>query len=791
MQEVQIFAKGRFLAKERQRNRDPLLAEPRYYQIFWGFVTSVSVSEGVPEQTISLNCEGMLKWWKISKVALNPAAGEPYVNPTLQMTERHSVFFDLNPYQIIFALAVNFGNIFQTTNLTGWTNLLESLNTNEGGLRTAQQAVQDLEEQARRYWANRFASLVGALRMYGLTETQPIDIDTVIQEFKKKFSLSADDGTAIGTIQDIYNRVKKVASLEIDFDAINLFRPQEGFGQIDGFQSRYADKYTIAREVADGMQYEFYQDMNGEIVFKPPFWNLDVRGNDPISIFEDYDIYDRQMSFNEDQIVTRVDVTGSLYNLFNNSQTRVPPAGWAVDYKLLKHYGFRPQHLQVNWIRDSITAHIYAAGWLNKVNAFARTMTMNTTFRPEVRLGYPIYIPSIDTFAYVEGVNHQFSFGQQARTSLQLTAVRRKYIPSVTGTEEDNAAYKEATEIEPDTGHIVGGRNYAMVFQGSIRTQTAVLSREVRPGEITSVDMLPYANQTLSTERSTPEQRDAYVSAFLESLRQQIGLEQREQGEVEERNVPNNQIEILPHLMGLYSGLWVERKLDDVQRFKRRDVEYFAGSPQQSLFQGAGFVNGFDPSLFMISDGKGYELIGAIFPYGRNLYLASSGLVTTESGSVDVDPNNLKIFAENSSLPTDDPDPVGNILSERARAFFKAQKRNIATLERDSTTPLGYTLSKSLSGGRDPTKAGEEDGSADTECSECSSPDLAKVLNYEKIRFGPVVARFQQEVAERRGQREDDLREQREDLREQREDLREQREANAARLEALREEIGE
>jgi hypothetical protein len=449
------------------------------------------------------------------------------------------------------------------------------------------------------------------------------------------------------------------------------------------------------------MQYEFYQDMNGEIVFKPPFWNMDVRENNPFSVFEDYDIYDRSMSFNEDQIITRVDVTGSLHNLFNNAPARVAPSGWAVDYKLLQHYGFRPQHLQVNWIRDSIAAFVYAAGWLNKVNSYARTMTISTTFRPEVRLGYPIYIPSIDVYAYVEGISHQFSFGQQARTSLQLTAIRRKYIPSPTSAPESQDAYDKATEIDPSTGHIAGAPDYSMVFKGSVRQNQEVLDTTTDTYE---VEKIVYGNQ------ETPDDDDSDSGVERAALVASIFNEFQKAVEITDQIEEEDRTEILAHVMGLFSGVWVEEKQEDN-----------GGGTGGSEF----FGDNFDPTRYPISDEKGYELIGSIFPYGRNVTLESSGLVGLSSGS------DIALEAGFNERQQQQ----GNVLSARAKAFFENYKQQSKTaLVRDAKSPLGYKIEELFQSNPSASTKNSNDV-GDTDCPRCGPSDRVLSKFYDAL-FG-------------------------------------------------------
>ena len=49
-------------------------------------------------------------------------------------------------------------------------------------------------------------------------------------------------------------------------------------------------------------------------------------------------------------------------------------------------------------------------------------MTVTIPHRPELRLGFPVYVSHLDQIWYVKGINHNIAFGGRATTSLSLTA---------------------------------------------------------------------------------------------------------------------------------------------------------------------------------------------------------------------------------------------------------------------------------------------------------------------------------------------------------------------------------
>jgi hypothetical protein len=55
------------------------------------------------------------------------------------------------------------------------------------------------------------------------------------------------------------------------------------------------------------------------------------------------------------------------------------------------------------------------------------TCNVTIPLRPEIRPGYPVYIPYMDTFYYISGVSHTFGYQSSCQTTLTLTAKRNKF----------------------------------------------------------------------------------------------------------------------------------------------------------------------------------------------------------------------------------------------------------------------------------------------------------------------------------------------------------------------------
>jgi hypothetical protein len=180
----------------------------------------------------------------------------------------------------------------------------------------------------------------------------------------------------------------------------------------------------IANEMKEAIHYEFFMDVNGDIVFKPPFYNLDVGKNTPNSIIHDIDIQSWSFIESESEVVTRVDVTGALANVSEGGLAA--PVGVAYNPLLTLQFGEREQQRTMHWLFSSKQCEFWGKTEIARLNALIRQGSITIMGRPELKLGYPVYVPSRDAFYYVKGIEHRFTFGGNFSTTLTVVAERRK-----------------------------------------------------------------------------------------------------------------------------------------------------------------------------------------------------------------------------------------------------------------------------------------------------------------------------------------------------------------------------
>lgn len=402
MSEVEIYFKGRFPRKREDGSR-----WYPYYPAFWGIISSISENYSDGVHSIQVSCADMLRWWEITNVVLQASISASTTDYFAELgvededlkafLEGKIIEGDGNQRSSIFTTTFankNIYQIFQELSKVTVKDLLPLKNSLDAAFSTVDKIGYEATVQASRniikYWAERLNKLGRNLRLYGVT-------------------------------------INENGELSPDVSQWALVRPYPLLDNISSppiFESAIKSKLEIANEIKDQVQFEFFMDVNGEIIFKPPFYNMNVITNTN-SVIRDLDIISIGLTQSEAEVVTRVDVKGHLGNeALSTSVIR----GIAIDEEAAQRYGLRQQNRSVPFLHDKESCSIYAKAELARMNALATRGSVTITGRPELRLGYPVYIPSKDAFYYIKGIDHSFSFGGTFTTTLTLATERRRVI---------------------------------------------------------------------------------------------------------------------------------------------------------------------------------------------------------------------------------------------------------------------------------------------------------------------------------------------------------------------------
>jgi len=409
MMEIEIYAKGYYT----------IGGFPQYYKIFWGLVNTVSQNWSNGVTSISLNCKDILRWWELTNVIMNPAFLDIGKSGTGYQLFQNK-FSGTNPYAVIISLAREAMGDFSITqgSFTSWR-------PEDGPERGV---ITSYARSVMLYWQLKFGKIWNNIVLYGSSGTaytfagsggnvSPLKIYNAIFEREA----------------NILDRNQETESFRIKPSEIAAFkRDFTKAGDVDFFQNESQTKLQLALTARDQAgAYEFYCDTTGDIVFKPPFYNLNTMPNKPVSWIQDFEIIDESISESEQDVFTHVTSSGNAFGGVNdyglNDEITTPRTG-VIDWHLVRRYGWRRLNLQLEWPGNPRKLFYHCLDHMDKINSKRVRGTMTIPMRPELRMGFPIWVPKYDAFFYVMGMSHTFSPGGQATTQLTLTAKRPKFI---------------------------------------------------------------------------------------------------------------------------------------------------------------------------------------------------------------------------------------------------------------------------------------------------------------------------------------------------------------------------
>jgi hypothetical protein len=631
MMEVEIFIKGHFL----------VYGVPQYYPVFWGLVTQINEGFSSGENTVSLSCADILKWWEKTRLNVNPSWYEAGMTKFGNIALFGNMFAGSNPYDVIFSLNRNIsGDMFVG---------LQSLSATEPDFfkQSGKLAIASIMA----YWRQRFARLKNSLVLYGMngTNISASALNDVEDSLSKKI-----DSTKNKAIRNVLlNKYKTLASDSLhklkdengnsflDPTAPNIVGFKKLFsqaGNVNLFESEYMSKLEIANTVKDVINYEFYMDTTGDIVFKPPFWNLDVSDN-PISVIKDIDIIDWDLNASEAEVVTSLTMKGSFRSNaeYSGIPSEIIPTAVVTDYKLMSQFGWRTHDYSSEWLTDARSLFFHGLDVLDNINARRFSGSITIPIRAELRLGFPIYLEERDEFWYVQGISHNFTFGSRATTQLTLTQRRSKFVPpenflkSLDNTgyynESSNKGVVSNPARDPETGKLKGHPNIIMVYSKGSKDMTDNDFRSMSSGVQTDKTQKEASKE--AAKKAAEAKKRTSDKVMVDQVR---GLT----AATEEMSNVNDALNFIYSYGNtglseytyakatqevIKAGALSEASIDLVETGRGTD-----GKPKKNASKEKGLK-----IVFPVSDSRGYEHIGN-YAYGRGLTINGGGIKKVSDG---------------------------------------------------------------------------------------------------------------------------------------------------------------
>lgn len=421
-----------------------------YYHVFHGVVTETSFDYAGGEHTATLTCKDMLHFWSYQMMSTSGAAfGARPHNSGIKFSLIGHTFTAMTPYSIVYTL---YRDVMGAAGGVGF-----ALGSATNGDAKTETGV-DMWSYALLYWEQRFSQNFNTLRMYGMDGTlynayQQAFLGRLSTAQTTTLAKAFNDPALRSTDYDLDQRLLIETARSVGYDVastyvgaaaeddaakgglgINVNQMQafltdiSAFGQVNLWESVYESKMDIVQAVTRLTGFEFYQDVDGDFVFKPPFYNLDTSSS-RVYVLKDIDIISINFAESEPR-VTSLKVTSGHFG--NITGLGLEGNEWGtrsayIDYRLVAQFGWRQDTFECAYLTDP-KAMLYAcAARMDLFNIEMHRANCQIPLRPELRPGMPVYLEPFDCFYYLQSFSHTLSYGAQCTTNLTLVGRRAKF----------------------------------------------------------------------------------------------------------------------------------------------------------------------------------------------------------------------------------------------------------------------------------------------------------------------------------------------------------------------------
>ena len=439
------------------------LALRPYYHCFHGVSTTANLEFSGGFYSINLSCSGMLHFWQYHDISTNASLfGTRPTGSKLKMSLVGHNFTNMTPFSIIYTLYKD------TAGAAGGVAFALSSSSNQS--KSFFDSGSSLFEMASLYWEKRFQSKLYNLRMFGVNGEMLNTAQTAMVGRMTTSQLNAAAEANIRHIRQKENAAVEPLRANQKWDemkgkddvtgkryryrslssAMLQWMPRAGeksgyavsaaqlkafvndigqWGNVNLFESSYTSKLDIASAATQALGFEFFQDVDGDLVFKPPLYNMDTRNLAAYNI-EPIDIISLTRASAEPQCTYMTVKSGAFSNWKGlGLEGEWGIRGQYIDYRLVAKYGWRPGDFDAQFYSDARGAFWAAVARMDVLNEAMETANITIPLRPELRPGFPVYVKHLDCFYYIKSMSHSFSYGGQCTTSLQCVAQRKKFLP--------------------------------------------------------------------------------------------------------------------------------------------------------------------------------------------------------------------------------------------------------------------------------------------------------------------------------------------------------------------------
>jgi hypothetical protein len=431
MSAVRIYAKGYFYSPD---------GNTVFRRIFNGLIKSVALTETPTSLEISIGIVGICRLLEITQIELNRAiisASNSLL--TVFRTNQSS----LNIYGALydtFHRGIDFSEFLQ-----------EAFQQKLAGSNQDRDKLAISKEYATK-WATNLQDLCRDVRLFGWSSANNAISSPVVSGDTNALmnsSIAVISGAAPSVLKKQTEMCKENAAI---ISLIHNYSFDMSLASLKLFGSQLVSRLERIRYLTEIMGFEGYQDVDGLIIIKPPLYNLDctIVGDStsaPASgslvndgITSDTNPFIIHMSeilsenYQEDEaaiIKTSMSITANFNN--PSGYQIAPPTEYTkvsrfTDVNLVRKFGVRQEPAKaVGFLHNDMRAtYGFCAAELAKANRGFTTYTVSIPLRPELRLGFTVYFPHKDIYAYITGIAMSYNVGGQATTSITCNFVRKR-----------------------------------------------------------------------------------------------------------------------------------------------------------------------------------------------------------------------------------------------------------------------------------------------------------------------------------------------------------------------------
>jgi hypothetical protein len=432
---IKIFSKGYYFDDD---------GNTVYHRVFYGLIDSVGYSYTGTTLQITIGCKGIMRLFELIQTNVAPGAA----NFAVLAGKSYLVPFRTKDYDKS-ALAIIYKSIFRDLNADEIAGALpdvtlqRSVSTNALDTRMTNSTLVSMVKN--RYilrWAPVMSEIKAATRIFGW------DYELEKRDKKTKELSNLPDAKEMAEASFIHQT-----------DSVSKYLPDYAIGNITLLQSKIVTKLERISSMSGVIGYEAYQDLNGNIIFKPPLYNLDVTNTTAIDesknpfIINLDEIIDESEQEDEQAIrATRVTVKGQPWGALlqeSYNQSILPGVSSYTDMNLFAKFGMREEPIkEISWLKeDNRVNYAYAISEMFRMNRAYRTYRFSIPMRPEMKVGFPCYIKHHDMYGYTRNISWSYTVGGTATMSVTLDSLRRRVLVPIEVKNSDGTTVTEYKSI--------------------------------------------------------------------------------------------------------------------------------------------------------------------------------------------------------------------------------------------------------------------------------------------------------------------------------------------------------